>query len=304
LLRFKAHDNVVRAVAFSTDGRSLITGSVDHTARVRNAFAWQISDYPGDSRSSLEERLELYKAQYWSDAIAKTDVSSRERRRIVARVGGDYNIAIDKVVKNHPSQPIPARDNSAGPSQIDLSEVYNAALSEAWQPTDSLEALGQDLTAFPAGLQRYSGILFDARGVVQLCSSHPDWSQFPNHVEIPINCCFDRLHVLHSVSNMERDRVIVGVYRLAYIDGTKHDIEIQYGRDLRDWWSSRDPEPTVTKGMVAWEAPRPSAFTQNETVRLFSTTYANPRPEVEVVRVHFISKATQSAPFLLALTIE
>jgi hypothetical protein len=223
---------------------------------------------------------------------------------MVTRTGEDYHVAMDRVIKATSSRPIPGRDVQAGTDQIDLSDIYNAALNEAWQPMDSLEALGQDLLAFPAGLTRCEGTLFDVRGVVQLCSSHPDWCSFPEGVEIPVRRRFQRFHVLHGVALVERDGTVIGVYRLTYTDGREHEIEIQYGRDLRDWWVSRDPKPTTERSEMAWTAPRLSASSETETVRLFSTTYTNPRPEMEVVRVHFESKATQSAPFLLAMTIE
>ncbi|MBN2593009.1 MAG: protein kinase [Sedimentisphaerales bacterium] len=304
LLRFKAHDNVVRAVAFDSEGTRLITGSVDNTARVRKAFAWRMTDYPGDPNLSLEQRLELYKSRYWSQAYAGSNVVSQAERQIVERVDGQYNIAIDRVAKTRPLRSVPTRDLAAEPNQIDLTEVYNASIDEAWQPTESLEGLGQDLMAFPAGLRKWDDVLFDARGVIQLCSSHPDWSKFPQSIEIPVNRRFYRLHVLHGVAYVEREGVSVGAFQLIYSDGQRREIEIQYGRDVRDWWVSRDSKLNVEHGTVAWTARRLSASLATEKVRIFLTTYENPRPEIDVVHVNFISKKTQSAPFLLAMTIE
>jgi WD40 repeat protein/serine/threonine protein kinase len=304
LFRFKAHDNVVRAVAFDSEGTCLITGSVDNTARVRKAFAWQMNDYPGDPNLSLEQRLDLYKSRYWSQAYASSNVVSQEDRQIVERVDGQYNVAINRVAKIRPLRSIPTRDLAAGPNQIDLTEVYNASIDEAWQPTESLEDLGQDLMEFPVGLRKWDGVLFDARGVIQLCSSHPDWFQFPQSIEIPVNNHFSQFHVLHSVAYVEREGVSVGVFQLCYSDGLRREIEIQYGRDVRDWWVSRDSNLNVERSTVAWIARRLSASLATEKVRLFRTTYENPRPEIDVVSVNFISKKTQSAPFLLAMTIE
>jgi len=304
LLRFKAHDNVVRAVAFDSEGTRLITGSVDNTVRVRKAFAWRMTDYPGDPNLSLEQRLELYKSRYWSQTYTGSNVASQAERQMVERVDGQYNIAVESAAKIRPLRSIPTRDLAAGPNQIDLTEVYNASIDEAWQPTESLEGLGQDLLTFPAGLRIWDGILFDARGVIQLCSSHPDWFQFPQSIEIPVNNHFSRFHVLHSVAYVEREGVSVGAFQLCYSDGQRQDIEIQYGRDVRDWWISRDTKLYVEHGTVAWTARRMSASLATEKVRLFKTTYVNPRPEIDVVSINFVSKKTQSAPFLLAMTIE
>ena len=304
LLRFKAHDNVVRAVTFDSEGTRLITGSVDHTVRVRKAFAWRMTDYPGDLNLSLEQRLELYKSRYWSQAYTGSNVVSQAERQIVERVDGQYNVAIDRAAKTRPLRSIPTRDLTAGPNQIDLTEVYNASIDEAWQPTENLEGLGQDLMEFPVGLRKWDGVLFDARGVIQLCSSHPDWFQFPQSIEIPVNNHFSRFHVLHSVAYVEREGVSVGAFQLSYSDGQQQEIEIQYGRDVRDWWIGRDSKLNVEHGTVVWTARRLSASLATEKVRLFRTTYENPRPEIDIVSVNFISKKMQSAPFFLAMTIE
>jgi WD40 repeat protein/serine/threonine protein kinase len=308
LLRFRAHDNVVRAVAFSPDSMRLITGSVDHTARIYAAFAWRVADYPGDAASTLEERMERYKAQYWSRHLAgSTELSvikAGREYRTEERTVGEYTVAASETARVHPLRPIPERPSDAGPNQTDLSGVYNAAFNEAWQPVDGLEALGQDLLAFPAGLYACDGLLFDARGLIQLRSSHPDWFRFPDHVRIQVGRRFGRIHVLHGTAHPERDGVPVGLYRLHYSDGPEQQMEVVYGRDVRDWWVSRDPRLPAGSSEVAWSAPRRSASSQTDTVRLFKTTYANPRPEAEVVYVDFISGMTQSAPFLLAMTVE
>ncbi len=308
LLRFRAHDNVVRTVAFSPDGMRLITGSVDHTARMYAAFAWRVTDYPGDAASTLEERMERYKVQYWSRHLAgsaqMSAIKAGREYRMEERTVGEYANAASETARIHPLRPIAERDSSAGPNQTDLSGVYNAAFNEAWQPVDGLEALGQDLLAFPGGLYACDELLFDARGVIQLRSSHPDWSRFPDRVRVPVGHRFSRIHVLHSTARPERDGATVGVYELFYADGHKQQMEILYGDDVRDWWFSRDPRPTGEGSKVAWSARRRSASSQTDTVRLFTTTYPNPRPEAEVVCVDFVSGMTQSAPFLLAMTIE
>jgi hypothetical protein len=252
----------------------------------------------------MEQRLELYKSRYWSQSYAGSNVVSQAGRQIVERVDGQYNVAINKLTKTRPLRPIPARDLSAGPNQIDLTEVYNASIDEAWQPTESLEGLGQDLLVFPIGLRIWDGVLFDARGVIQLCSSHPDWFQFPQSIEIPVNNRFYQFHVLFGVVYVEREGVSVGAFQLCYSDGQRREIEIQYGRDVRDLWISRDSKLNVERGTIAWTARRLSASLTTEKVRLFRTTYKNPNPEIDVVSINFVSKKTQSAPFLLAMTIE
>ncbi|MBN2507074.1 MAG: protein kinase [Verrucomicrobia bacterium] len=292
LLRFKAHNNVVRAVRFSPDGTRLITGSVDHTARVRHAFDWTIPD----------RDFERYKAWYWSQVLARGAAQvqgvSKAERRMERGTLGEFNLPESGRTKTRPLLPIPARDPNAGPDQIDLAGVYNAALTETWKPITGLTELGDDLSFVSVGMQLFEGVGFDPRGVIQLCRSDPDWFQFPSQVEIPLDRHLRRLHVLHGTVSVEREGAIIGAYQLHYADGEAQELEIRYGLDVRDWQSARDPRPVAAGHPVAW-TPATGAM-----VRLFTTVYANPRPHVRVRRIDFISRNTGSAPFLVAMTAE
>jgi hypothetical protein len=71
------------------------------------------------------------------------------------------------------------------------------------------------------------------------------------------------------------------------------------------WHGGRgDLGTEVTHAQVAWTGSNPVADQYQASVRLFMRTYDNPRPEVEVVSVDFVSKLTPAAPFLVAMTVE
>jgi len=55
---------------------------------------------------------------------------------------------------------------------------------------------------------------------------------------------------------------------------------------------------------VAWVGTNPVSERYEAKVRLFLSTFENPKPEVEVVSVDFVSKLTPFAPFLVAMTVE
>jgi hypothetical protein len=59
---------------------------------------------------------------------------------------------------------------------------------------------------------------------------------------------------------------------------------------------------------VAWEGDDPwpelHPHPGPTRLRLYQTCWTNPRPEVEVRTVDFVSAMTGSAPFLIALTVE
>ena len=49
---------------------------------------------------------------------------------------------------------------------------------------------------------------------------------------------------------------------------------------------------------------RSAVASSRDTVGVYRTTYVNPRPELQVMHIDFVSRMTQSAPFLIALTVE
>ncbi len=93
---------------------------------------------------------------------------------------------------------------------------------------------------------------------------------------------------------------------LRYADGSHHEHEAVYGRDLRNWWwgNQGDIEAEAERATVAWVGTNPVSERYEAKVRLFLSTFENPKPEVEVVSVDFVSKLTPFAPFLVAMTVE
>jgi len=313
VLRLRPHLNVVRTVTFSPDGTQLITGSVDNTARVRSAFAWRSPNHAGaGTHGPAAEELEHFKTEYWSQflaagtnrsAVSQGDLYSTDRR-LESRMTGEFNVPAHPHIKTKLLHPIPMRNPAAAPSQIDLSALYNCALNENWLPTTGLENLDQNLASFPAGLRTLGGVRFDARGVIQLGWSAPGQSQFPTQVRIPIGHPFHRLHVLHAVARSGENGALIGRYRLHYADGQELDLDIRYNRDLSDWWDDGSQGCYSQFSEVAWRGPRSGTAPASESVRLFRTTCANPRPEAMVAHIDYISSLTQSAPFLLAVTVD
>jgi hypothetical protein len=75
-------------------------------------------------------------------------------------------------------------------------------------------------------------------------------------------------------------------------------VPIIYGKDVLPW------EPAAP---IMSSPPAPAWRGQNGvglTVQLFKSTWENPQPDVEIETLDFVSKMTQSAPFLVAITAE
>jgi hypothetical protein len=192
----------------------------------------------------------------------------------------------------------PARDPQARPGLINLSAYYNASLQESWlgNPAYSLAAL-------PTGVQNLGGVDYDLRGIIQAGCKAPVAKRFPariNGIKIQQKCA--RLHFLHATGygGLGDEGQQVATYLLHYAANKMQlEIPIIYGRDLRDWRPQQGEKPSAELN-VAW----PDARGSNAPIRLFTTTWDNVAPGVEIESIDFISSMGAAAPFLVAITAE
>ena len=123
---------------------------------------------------------------------------------------------------------------------------------------------------------------------------------------IAIGARFDTLHILHSTmfgnAFGANNGTEIGIYIVYYEDRTEERIPIIYGKDVRDWWRSSDPEQP-SRAKVAW-AGKNAAAGEVDEIRLFSSEWQNPHPDTKVMAIDFETKNTACAPFLVALTLE
>jgi hypothetical protein len=311
LLKLEAHPHRTVAVAFSPDGRRLATGSVDNTVRIREAFPWKPEDYAGGAGASFAERLEAYKRRHWQERmqLASGTVPLGTEQVAPGRRWQDVyfsrmNLPAEGGTKTHPGRPIPPRDPQAGANLIDLTACYNATLAESWQPVPGLLGLDHNLASLPTGVTNLAGVPFDVRGLIRLSRSAVNYAIFPQRVDIAVGQKFRRLHVLHGTAYRARDGTRIGSYRLRYRDGGSAELPILYGRDVRDLLVSRDFSAPDEGTEPVWVGLLDSSRPAGPKVQLFKSSYDNPSPEREVVRITFESAMTASGPFLLALTVE
>jgi hypothetical protein len=175
---------------------------------------------------------------------------------------------------------------------------------------------GNDLKELPTGAQTFEGIKFTVgESLIQLGSKVLD--KMPAKVEgIKLEKSFSKLHILHATGfgggpNEEdsdwfvKDDTLIGEYKVNFEDKTSETIPIVYGKDVRDWFYV-DGEKEVSRGKVAWKGDNDFAKQVGARIRVYLTTWENPKPSKKAVSIDYLSKKddTVAAPFCLAITLE
>jgi hypothetical protein len=195
---------------------------------------------------------------------------------------------------------------------VDLKDKFTHKLTDTFG-NDKRE--GNFLT-IEKGEQTLGGVKFTiGEGVVQLGSKV--WHEMPEKVEgIKVDKKFAKLHILHATGygggpNMPgdpwyvQDDTEIGEYKLHYEDKSTETIPVIYGKNVRDWWF-REDEKEPSRSKVVWEGDNELAKTLNSRLRLYLTTWENPKPDKKVVCIDYISRKdkTVAAPFCVAITLE
>jgi tetratricopeptide (TPR) repeat protein len=199
------------------------------------------------------------------------------------------------------------------PEICDLSEFFNADLAEDWHNFDDL---GNNLGSLPRGLQMLGGVTFEVRAIVQLSSTNLAVLQpeYPAQVTgIRVGQRAASLHFLHGTGWPLHDDngadvvTEIGRYVVHYNDGQTAEIPIRYGEHVRNWKFWPEGEAREHGGATpVWKGPqaRWQHLWPNTGVRLYHTSWENPRPDATISSIDFISTMTGSAPFLLAITVQ
>ncbi len=320
LLSRAMHADAVYSVGFDSANRHLTTASMDTTVRQWEAFPWRDSDYQGVPGEDFLRRARHYAEAHWREEL------HRERPPAAA-----YRLSeADPLPPGIPDWERvrwPVRDERASEDQVNLDRYYTGLLDSCFYVNWMEPEWADELSSLPSGLQTFGGVLFDVRGVIWLLPAlaYPGDQVFgaachdyPTRVEgIRIGRTYSTLHVLHAANTLRyvprpdpdlyrSGTLAVASYVLHYADGEELEHEVVYGRDLRHWWQGRagDPAAETTRARVVWRGSNVTASLYDAELRLFLSSFPNPRPDVEVVSIDFISKETPFAPFLVAMTVE
>jgi hypothetical protein len=195
---------------------------------------------------------------------------------------------------------IQPRDPGASPRMLDLSKQYNASLLHLSQ----IDFAGKLLGGYPEGIHKVGDLEFDIRGLVHLGARNLS-IPFPEKVEdIEVNQKCSRIHFLHgAIFSATRDSKIASCL-IRFDDGRTNQLPIVYGKDVNTRWFDSRRESELENPKVAWTSPPDQVGPAGKSLRLYQTTWTNQQPDVEVKSITFVSHMTESAPFLLAITLE
>ncbi|MFC1636960.1 hypothetical protein ACFL5Z_19220, partial [Planctomycetota bacterium] len=250
--------------------------------------------------------------------LATQEQQIQLRRQISTQRDGDATAFDEVVVRNpqwafipqpqpkvpaEPSKKIPARAAGTDKSMVDLSQYYNAALNETWHKGGMSNNTLKDL---PRGIQTLDGIIFDIRGIVQLSGQQAERElsvQFPEEVtNITVQQKGQKIHFLHGCGWLSPEGTSVGTFVIHYRNGETRSVPIVYGIDVQDWWLSEDGT-SGSKPNVVWTGKNHSA-PDGPSIGVCKTTWMNPLTGVEIDHIDYQSTMKNSAPFLIAITVE
>jgi hypothetical protein len=81
------------------------------------------------------------------------------------------------------------------------------------------------------------------------------------------------------------------------------EIPIIYGRDVRNWHRLAGEKPSTDLN-PAWRGSNAVRADSHYLIRLFTATWVNVAPGVEIESIDFVSSMGKVAPFLIAITVE
>jgi hypothetical protein len=185
---------------------------------------------------------------------------------------------------------------------IELSGFFNTTLDEKVH-----HKVGNDLRELPRGIQTLGGVQFDVVGMIQLAgniSKRMTGIIYPEAIkEISVGEKGQRLHFLQGSAWKSDAGTTIGKYVVHYKDGQSKDIPIVYQEGVVDWWFGPKDMPPAD-ALVAWKGGNERTRSFGLTIQLFRFAWENPRSDVEIERIDFVTSWVDSAPFLIAATIE
>ena len=313
------------AVALQQRTRRPVTGAISEPAE---------ASLPGDG-SFTGANLDSYKQAfssptYWVLGLVVVSiafVASKECGRVKAAAVHHNELlnhqwpAERAEVRQHVKAHQIARTQFTG-SAIDLRPYLNDSLLDeigrTTSPGEDDQPPGNNLAELPRGLHTFGDVPFVVQGRIQLMGRGFTRLNraFPSRARgIHVGSKCSLIHLLHGAAFVPAAQPVqIASLILHYEDGSRGELEIIAGRDVLDWWG-----PIMTTGVARAERETTSPLTElawvgsnarlraaqpELSLRLYRSSFINPRPDLELTSIDYVSTLTDAAPFLVGLTVE
>lgn len=327
ILALEGHSEVVMEAWVAHADQRIVTCSYELSLRQWESFPWQTEAYPGPTKEPFLDRARNYAQGYWQQRL------STEETPLALVIARPERATL-----------WPPRDAAAEPDQLDLGGHYNALLGSSFVPFGNGAETDNNLSALPCGTVELGGVRFDIRGVIQLRQGGIElmdkaaqvvWEPCPEVLQnIAIGRKVRRLHVLQGTAGSATPGKVIAQWVWHYANHTDRPspgialpqvsltdagdgkgatspakdsrLDVRYGDDVQDWWfqPGEEDKDEPGPGRVVWRGSNPLATSKGYSLRLYLRTWENPRPDEVVQSLDYVSTLTESAPFLIAVTVE
>jgi hypothetical protein len=137
-------------------------------------------------------------------------------------------------------------------------------------------------------------------GRIELWSGEMPSYRRPDSVKILAPLFATALEFIHALRDTTAaNGTTVASYVVHYVDDSAVEIPLVVGRDIADRFQNRNAPDALT---VAWRGSNEKGRTMDRDLVLFKMSWRNPKPEVKIQSIDFVSKNAGAAPFLVAIT--
>ena len=196
---------------------------------------------------------------------------------------------------------------------INLKPYVNCKLTDPL--ADQAGKKDHTLQALPAGVHTYGGVPFDVQGLIQLNgqSVRLGIKLWPLEVkDIAIGHPCNKLHLLQGAFNIvtPKGHRTYAKLILHYADGSQQELELVNGRQALRCVDRAIPQELnmlpAPQTELGWVGTNPYLKKNNPgaSLHLYRITFANPKPDMPVATVDYLSTMANPGPFMVGLTIE
>lgn len=160
----------------------------------------------------------------------------------------------------------------------------------------------------PRGVKEFGGVPFKIDGLLPVTGMEDvrHGELHPTRIaDIPVRCRAAQLHLLHGVDGEDKDGVPFAKLVLHYGDGEERFIRLAHGVQARGWPKVKHPTPEGVvdpDSQIVLSSPVDDSERGRSGLRLYHSVLRNPLPELEIVRIEFVSLFSQATPFIAGLT--